>query len=33
MKDNKGNLVPVEWEDALVTTSRALINAKGNVRM
>ncbi|VVC36797.1 Hypothetical protein CINCED_3A003457 [Cinara cedri] len=31
VKDNKGNLVPVEWEDALVTTSRALINANGNI--
>jgi len=31
VKDNEGNLVPVEWEDALVATSRALINANGNV--
>jgi len=33
VKDKKGNLVPVEWEDALVATSRALINANGNVRI
>jgi len=33
VKDNQGNLVPVEWEDALVATSRALINANGNVKM
>jgi NADH dehydrogenase (ubiquinone) Fe-S protein 1 len=31
VKDNKGNLVPVEWEDALVASSRALINANGNI--
>jgi len=31
--DDKGNLVPVEWEDALVAASRALINANGNVRI
>lgn len=33
VKNNQGNLVSVEWEDALVATSRALINANGNVRI
>ncbi|XP_050435934.1 NADH-ubiquinone oxidoreductase 75 kDa subunit, mitochondrial [Adelges cooleyi] len=31
VKDSKGNLVPVEWEDALVTASRVLMKANGDV--
>lgn len=30
VRDNKGQLVMVEWEDALVAVTRALQSAKGD---
>lgn len=33
IKNNEGNLVPVEWEDALVAASKALMTANGDVKI